>query len=464
MAKIAGTLCAIAMLVGATNATGQTQPSAAEDAAILKQQAKTAPEFIARARALWRRHLLPQMIPELDRAVALDPRSQTALAMRTSIHWILGHSELAAADADRVLALAPKDPDGLRIRALAHAKGDPKAALPLFDEALLVLPRDASLFAVRAELHSQIGDFPRALDDANAAILLNPADSFAYRVKSQILLGQRKIPEVQQLGDDLLRASPHDDVAALTAGDIYCSSEANPRGIAAYQQSLNIRPTAIAFLNRSYCRPQADYSGRQSDLKAALALDPRLKAAWSQLARVQDGLGDQAGAVASLEKASQLFPEDRNVMVDLAAANARNRRPDIARVMWEKARKAATGNADALNSLCYSEASVPLDLEQALVDCQAAIRLAPRDAAILDSLAFVFLRMGRFDEALKSYDEALAIAPKLGMSLYGRGITRLRKGLGDEGRKDLETAKSLYPEIEEEIAFLRVNIEGPKLP
>ncbi len=65
-------------------------------------------------------------------------------------------------------------------------------------------------------------------------------------------------------------------------------------------------------------------------------------------------------------------------------------------------------------------------LEEALADCNEALRLAPNDPANLDSRGFTYLKLGRFEQAIADYDAALAHNPRDPGSLYGRGLARLR--------------------------------------
>ena len=57
--------------------------------------------------------------------------------------------------------------------------------------------------------------------------------------------------------------------------------------------------------------------------------------------------------------------------------------------------------------------------------------------AYLDSRGFVLLRLGRFKEAIASYDQALAIAPLSPNSLYGRGVCELRMGATKAAADDI---------------------------
>ena len=102
-----------------------------------------------------------------------------------------------------------------------------------------------------------------------------------------------------------------------------------------------------------------------------------------------------------------------------------------------------------LNSRCWSRAVSGQDLRQALSDCNAALRLKPNTAAFLDSRGLVYLRQNDYDKAIADYDAALHLQPKIAWSLYGRGLARLHKGLMAEGQADIAAANALEPKIAE---------------
>ena len=86
-------------------------------------------------------------------------------------------------------------------------------------------------------------------------------------------------------------------------------------------------------------------------------------------------------------------------------------------------------------------------LAMALDDCDAALAKAPAARAIIDSRAFVLLRLARYDDAITAYDAALRIRPKNADSLYGRGIAKRRRGDIDAGAADIKAALAADADI-----------------
>jgi tetratricopeptide (TPR) repeat protein len=96
-----------------------------------------------------------------------------------------------------------------------------------------------------------------------------------------------------------------------------------------------------------------------------------------------------------------------------------------------------------------SSRSIMNQLDLALADCNAALKIAPRDPDALDSRGFVYLRLGRFDEAIIDYNAALGVRPAFQNALFGRGIAKLRKGDTSGGNADIAAAKAIEAEVAE---------------
>jgi tetratricopeptide (TPR) repeat protein len=90
-----------------------------------------------------------------------------------------------------------------------------------------------------------------------------------------------------------------------------------------------------------------------------------------------------------------------------------------------------------------------VSLDQALSDCNEAVKATSREASTLVSRGMVWYRRGDNNKAIADYDAALAQAPKNAWGLYGRGIAKLRAGLSADGNADIAAAVLLMPTLPE---------------
>ena len=109
-------------------------------------------------------------------------------------------------------------------------------------------------------------------------------------------------------------------------------------------------------------------------------------------------------------------------------------------------------NIDAWSARCWVRAMTPGQAQQALSDCDQALKIKADVPDVLDTRGFVNLKLNQFDNAIKDYDAALKGDPKLAGSLYGRGLAKLRKGDRNGGTADIDAAKGIKADIAEEFA------------
>ena len=80
------------------------------------------------------------------------------------------------------------------------------------------------------------------------------------------------------------------------------------------------------------------------------------------------------------------------------------------------------------------------------------MELSESTAAILDSRALVWMRLGRDEDALRDLDAALLQAPAMGSSRFLRAIVTKRLGNDNQAATDLAVARRMAPSIEREYA------------
>jgi tetratricopeptide (TPR) repeat protein len=97
-----------------------------------------------------------------------------------------------------------------------------------------------------------------------------------------------------------------------------------------------------------------------------------------------------------------------------------------------------------------------VELDKALDDCNAALKLRPNTLHFLDNRGLVRLRLGDFERAIADYDVVIKEQPKDAWALYGRGLSKLRKGNTAEGNADIAAATGIEPRIADQAKYFRL--------
>ncbi len=119
--------------------------------------------------------------------------------------------------------------------------------------------------------------------------------------------------------------------------------------------------------------------------------------------------GKNSDAVAPLEKAVSLKPTDMDALSTLALVyEALNRYDDAYRV-YDTALKVDPKNSLILNNYAYSLSERGLELEKALKMAQLAIQLDSNNSAYLDTIGWVYFKLGDYKNAESYVKQALSM-------------------------------------------------------
>jgi tetratricopeptide (TPR) repeat protein len=226
------------------------------------------------------------------------------------------------------------------------------------------------------------------------------------------------------------------------------------KGAAAdYDKAIELAPDGDLYLARSRVRQALrDDAGALADAEAALGLDASSTAAIDQVAVLRFRKGERKAALALVGERIAAGGKEELELVGLQSQLlGEDGRAEEGVAVLDAAIKATPGKAGLFNSRCWLKATTQIALETALKDCTRGIEMAEQPAAIYDSRALVYYRMGRLEEALGDLDAALEVAPSQTASLYLRGVVRQR--MKDKaGEEDLAAARLMWPRIDEDYA------------
>ncbi|MGE4298672.1 MAG: tetratricopeptide repeat protein [Desulfovibrionaceae bacterium] len=124
-------------------------------------------------------------------------------------------------------------------------------------------------------------------------------------------------------------------------------------------------------------------------------------------AEILEARGDLAKAQAILETAVAKWPDETSLLYQLGINLDKQSKQEESLAVMEKIIGLDPEHADALNYVGYTLADLNRDLKRALVLVQTATRLKPDNGYILDSLAWVYFRMGKLDDAWREINLAV---------------------------------------------------------
>jgi tetratricopeptide (TPR) repeat protein len=162
---------------------------------------------------------------------------------------------------------------------------------------------------------------------------------------------------------------------------------------------------------------------------------------WGEL---EAGGNNPSAAVEHLNAAIQLWPYDQTLIKALAAAYEAQKRTDDALRILQDAVTRAPYCWLTHNTLAdfYARHGRARESETELLE---VVRLAPDNSAAYGNLAFIYVKAGRFDDAIEMSSRAIAIRPHpIHYSTLGRAF--LYRGCNADARLNLVKATEVGPE------------------
>ena len=187
-----------------------------------------------------------------------------------------------------------------------------------------------------------------------------------------------------------------------------------------------------------------------ADIEQTLKLRPRNPDALITRAELRFLGHDRAGAFADLETAAASIGPAADSRLHLAELYARwdCLADAVAQAsFWIAAHADDSRHWEALSLRCRARALLNTDLDKALADCEAARRMQPNNARVLDNLGLTQLRLTHYAKAIEDYTAALALRPKAAWTLQGRGLAKLAAGDASGGQADLAAAAAIEPKM-----------------
>ncbi len=234
---------------------------------------------------------------------------------------------------------------------------------------------------------------------------------------------------------------------------LYAHGLANTdRAIAELQTAVDLDPRfakawaslADAYTRRYHLtRDEAALDLAERNSNKALALAPKLPAAYSSRASIEVNRGSYDAAIADLQRALRMDPADTNAQLTLAHAYRDSGRLSDADSTYQHLLSENPNNWPAMNDWAnfYIDRADYLHAEQLLLQATIA---APAAALPWRNLGAVYLETGQFDEATKALGRSLSLLPS-GEAYSNQGTALFSLGKYTEATAAYQKAVDLNP-------------------
>lgn len=238
--------------------------------------------------------------------------------------------------------------------------------------------------------------------------------------------------------------------ALIEAGETQAALDASETCITRYRESI------LCYAHTAVLADRLSQDGE---------LDARSLENTERLARITSGNRrsiSEAGAIlnqtdrdplinAYIDAVVNLRPNNVSSLMAAAWVAHWNDDADKAIEVMERVLAVDEANFDALNYIGYEWAERGIELERAEVYIREALFLRPGDANIMDSLAWCYYRMERFEEALEVQLEAVEGAPNNAILLDHLGDIQYALGLFEDAIGSWESALEFADEFDEDV-------------
>jgi tetratricopeptide (TPR) repeat protein len=319
----------------------------------------------------------------------------------------LGHPQRAAAALRQMVELDPGNKELRRTLAQTEIRaGNLDSALTVYGELREMDPANLGYQAEIAGVWLLKKDYRRAAemfdpilkkDTVNVEVKVHIGELYYGQMEKDSTL----VPVTKSIFEKIRDANPKDWRPYWFLGGIASSQKDDSMAVRSFRRVTELaswNADGWVFLSSVYLTKN-DFQHTVGILEAAEKAVPDDYRVNFFLGIAYSRVGRNPDAARVLEKARQISPRDTEVIAQLALVYDSMKRNDDSDSLYEEALRINPDFSLALNNYAYSLAERGLQLERALVMARKALDAAPDNASYLDTIGWIYFRLGRYRDA-----------------------------------------------------------------
>ncbi|MCU1260516.1 MAG: Tetratricopeptide 2 repeat protein, partial [Bryobacterales bacterium] len=427
----------------------------------------------------------------LDEAVKEQPDNWRAQGMRISLMVDSGKPEQIDQAIALAKALAQKRPSDGRFPALLARgytwKGDTQLAASYYQLAARLDRQFLEPRIALAQISKEKRDFSGIFRYTEQVLEVAPQDMQARLLHAWGWMGEGLFADADNEMQSLLRDFPDSDDVKLQAGLLYLTEKKTRASIAVFEKLLLSRPgdqrilaalatayvqqgspdAAIQLIVREVQKDPASDSKRQllanlaeklgrfdlalQQFKALSEAHPEVSEYHFEIGKLYEFAGDKANAVRSFEAAQRLAPQDATKEGRLALSYYSAGLMDQADAAYARSVALNPNDPVLLNNRAYFLAETGKNPDEALHLVQSALLKIPDNPALLDTLAFSYIKKKSVDNARTILNRLVHDYPDEPMFRYHLAMALAQRGDRAAAIKELEASLTKHPSKEDQI-------------
>jgi tetratricopeptide (TPR) repeat protein len=367
---------------------------------------------------------LEEAIASYDEALKIKPDKHEAWNNRGTTLFNLGRLEEVIASYDEALKFKPDDHEVWYNRGIALRQlGRYEEVIASYDEALKIKPDDHEAWNNRGTTLFNLGRLEEAIASYDEALKFKPDDHEVWYNRGIALRQLGRYEEVIASYDEALKIKPDDHNAWVNRGINLRQLGRLEEAITSFDEALKIKPDYHeVWYDRGIALRQL---GRNEE--AIVSYDEALKfkpddyETWYKRGIALSQLGRLEEAITSSDEALKIKPDDHEAWYFRGIVLGQLGRLEEAIASFDEALKIKPDDPETLR---YRELALAylmkLELEKQINTYDQLLNSNPNDHETWETKASFLYLLGRYEEAILSYNKSLEILPNNGSSYFNK--------------------------------------------